>query len=110
LSGVLVLQLDVVVFFLDNYAEFSSLHSFGHEKYIDFPELQMLYLELWKIREFFMIRVDLDVVFFFLDNYAEFSSLHSFGHEKYVDLPELQMLYLELWKISEFFMIRVDAS
>jgi hypothetical protein len=52
LSGVVVLQLDVVVFFLDKYAEFSSLHSFGHEKYVDFPQFQMLHLELWKINVF----------------------------------------------------------
>jgi hypothetical protein len=59
LSGVVVLQLDVVVFFhLDKYAEFSSLHSFGHEKFVNFPELQMLHLELSKINEFFMTRVD----------------------------------------------------
>ncbi len=57
LSGVVVLQLDVV-FFLEKYAEFSSLHSFGHEKFIDFPELQMLHLELSKSSEFFMTRVD----------------------------------------------------
>jgi len=53
-----VLQFEVVVFFLDKYAEFSSLRSFGHEKDVDFPELQMLYLELLKISDFFMTRVD----------------------------------------------------
>lgn len=58
LSRVVVLQFDVVVFFLDKYAEFSSLRSFGHEKNVDFPELQMLYLELLKISDFFMTRVD----------------------------------------------------
>ncbi len=56
LSGAVVLQLDVVVFFyLDKYAE---LHCFGHEKFVNFPELQMLHLELSKINEFFMTRVD----------------------------------------------------
>jgi hypothetical protein len=39
LSGAVVLQLDVVVFFhLDKYAEFSSLHCFGHEKFVNFPD------------------------------------------------------------------------
>ncbi len=58
LSGVVVLQLDVVVFFLNKYADFSSLHSFGHEKFVYFPKFQMLHLELWKMSEFCMTRVD----------------------------------------------------
>jgi hypothetical protein len=55
---VVVLQLDVVVFILDKYAEFSSLHSFGREEFINFRELQMLHLELSKISEFFITKVD----------------------------------------------------
>ncbi len=55
---VVVLQLDVVVFILDKYGEFSSWHSFGREELINFRELQMLHLELSKISEFFITKVD----------------------------------------------------
>jgi hypothetical protein len=49
LSGVVVLQLDVVVFFyLDKYAEFSSLHCFGHEKSVNFSELRCF---IWSSRK-----------------------------------------------------------